>query len=152
MATIIIRREPAFKRGMLSIEILADGQKAGSLWNSQPCRVDIAPGRHTILARKLGNDGQPFDITIAEGETRYLALHDVDNSRGFIGLLVLTTLITSIPDDLLGGLLMLWIKIAFLALEVAVLAYVLRQRTRKKLTITDDQAARGGIAAGAILQ
>jgi hypothetical protein len=150
MATLIIRREPAFKRGMQSIEILADGRKAGTLWNSRSCRIDIAAGRHIILAKKSGAGGRPLEISTAEGETRHLVLNDTDNATGFVGLMVFTIMITSLPDGLLGGLLMLWLKLAFFAIEVPVLAYIVRRRAREKLTITEDQANLPAASAGAI--
>src|SRR4051812_22999055 len=101
MPTLIITRTPAFKRGMQSIELLIDGQKAGTLWNDKPCSITVQPGRHTILPKKIGVGGQPFEVTVDEGETRYLTLNDVSISKDFMSLLIPCVLINSIPDNLL---------------------------------------------------
>jgi len=140
MPTLIITRTPAFKRGMQSIQLSMDGRKAGTLWNDKPCSITVPPGRHTILPKKIGVRGQAFEITVTEGETHYLTLHDVSISRDFGGLLIICILINSIPDGLLGGMLMLWIKIAFFAVEFTALAYLLRGHRQKKITISEGSS------------
>jgi len=142
MPTLIITRTPAFKIGMESIQLLVDGKKMGTLWNSKPCTVTVQPGRHTILPKKNGVRGDTFEVTVAEGEIRHLTLNDVVWTRNVSGLGVLGVLIINIPNDLLGGMLMFWIKMAFLSLEFAVVLYLIRGYYQQKLTISEGPVER----------
>ncbi len=139
MANVIVRRVPPFKRGMMSIQLIVNGVRAATIWNDQPCTIELSPGRHQIIAKKNGVRGKVFEIDISDDlETRELLLHDVEITQ-HLGFIILFVLITAIPDDLLGGLTVLWIKFAIYAVGSFALGWTIRTSMRKNLLLTEKK-------------
>jgi hypothetical protein len=132
MATVKIRRTNDYINGIREYRLFIDGQKVGTIGNSQTKDFEISAGRHSIIAKIDWCSSKELSFEINDKDTITLLVGGLENWRWIMPLfsifIVLSIILNHVPY---------YFTLLLILLPVFLILYYFTIRSKNYLTLKE---------------